>query len=680
MTVARADLPRVLLFVTTRKDAEITSRLLHDAGLAVSACETLDDLAREIGAGADSLVITEERVPRGGEMSRLIRLLHPFKDGVDLPTVLLTQGGTHSLLPATLQNELPNLRILERPAPISSIISAVQSAVRVTGWQRQMRQSLARITDLQNQLTLALEASELGTFHCPLPLGPVVWNDQCKRHFWLPPDAEVDMERFYALLHPDDRDPVRQAVEACVLRGAKFDVEYRTVSPGGRTRWIRAAGRTLADDRGRPVQFLGTTQDISARKALEEERDRLLESERAARLAAERANRLKDEFLATLSHELRTPLNAITGWLELMREEIDHPETIREGLAVLERNTRAQAQLINDLLDVSRIVSGKVRLELRPLALFDVLQSALDTVRPAAVARGVKLEPVSGGPGPQVMGDFGRLQQVFWNLLSNAVKFTPEHGLVRTIIHPLPATVCVSIMDTGEGMAPEFLPHVFERFRQADGSTVRKHRGLGLGLSIVKSLVEMHGGTIQAESAGRGRGATFRVHLPLRAILQETPEAEAITPPAPEHPLVAPALRPDLAGMRVLVVDDESDARTMMRRLLLACRAIPVEAASAAAALELLADFKPDVIVSDIGMPELDGHRFMREVRQRGVHVPAVALTAFARAEDRTRSLDAGFQAHLSKPIAPAELLAVIARLTGRAPALSGAAREPEVG
>lgn len=388
---------------------------------------------------------------------------------------------------------------------------------------------------------------------------------------------------------------------------------------------------------------------------------RLLESEHAARGEAERANRMKDEFLATLSHELRTPLSAIFGWVQLLKLNPDDTQAVSEAIEVIDRNVRIQTQLIEDLLDMSRIISGKIRLNVQRVELSNVIEAALEAVAPAIDAKGIRLEKVVDPLVGAVSGDFNRLQQVLWNLLTNAVKFTPRKGRIHVLAEPVESHIEVSVTDTGEGIDPKFLPHLFERFSQADGSITRHHGGLGLGLSIVKNLVELHGGSVQADSPGLGKGATFLVRLPLRVAKGSE---ESMT-----HPLgsnAAQVLHADLhklRGIKVLVVDDERDARELVKRFLMDGQAIPASAGSASEAHSLLTRFQPDVIVSDIGMPEVDGYEFMRRVRKNGVKTPAIALTAFARAEDRVRSLQAGFQAHLSKPVEPAELLAMIIRL-----------------
>jgi CheY-like chemotaxis protein/nitrogen-specific signal transduction histidine kinase len=391
------------------------------------------------------------------------------------------------------------------------------------------------------------------------------------------------------------------------------------------------------------------------------ERQRLLESEQSARREAERASRMKDEFLATLSHELRTPLSAIFGWVQLLKMDQSDANMIAEAVAVIDRNVRMQNQLIEDLLDMSRIISGKIRLDVQPVDLVEVINAALDVVKPAIDAKGLRLEKVVDPSVGPVSGDFGRLQQVLWNLLTNAVKFTSKGGRIHVLAERVDSHVEISVSDTGEGIDLRFLPHLFERFSQADPSTTRQHGGLGLGLSIAKNLVELHGGSIRAESEGAGHGATFVINLPLR-VAKTTGESSARPRASWESPPDRGELR-KLNGIKVLVVDDEPDAREVVNRFLTASGAESALAASAAEAQALLESFAPDVILSDIGMPGQDGYEFIKNARRKGVKTPAIALTAFARSEDRIRALQAGFQTHLPKPVEPGELLATIASL-----------------
>ncbi len=405
------------------------------------------------------------------------------------------------------------------------------------------------------------------------------------------------------------------------------------------------------------------------------ERGALLESERAARAEAERASRMKDEFVATVSHELRTPLTPILGWVEVLRLSGPADEQTRRALEVIERNVHLQAQLIDDLLDISRIVSGKVRLEVQPVEPAEVIEAALATVRPAAEAREIRLDvrldreagPADAGTaGAQtVRADPGRLQQIVWNLLSNAIKFTDRGGRVEVRLRRRGSQVEIAVSDSGKGIDPDFLPHVFERFRQADSSITRRHGGLGLGLAIVRQLVELHGGTVRAESPGENLGATFTVSLPVMAVAGGVPPA-ARGPRDSGAPAAEAAAPPSLAGLSVLVVDDDRDARELLSRVLEHFGAEVQLAASAAEGLQVLRSARPDVLVSDIGMPDVDGYELIRRVRdlEDGVaRTPAIALTAFARAEDRERALEAGYQVHVAKPVDPGRLVAAVASL-----------------
>jgi CheY-like chemotaxis protein/nitrogen-specific signal transduction histidine kinase len=412
-------------------------------------------------------------------------------------------------------------------------------------------------------------------------------------------------------------------------------------------------------------------RDVTGQPNLLYERDQLMQAEWAARAEAERASRTKDEFLATLGHELRTPLNAILGWTTLLEREQLSADAA-EGVEVIARNARVQKQLIEDLLDMSRIISGKIRLDVQRVDVAAVIEAALATVRPAADAKGVRLHVTLDPLAGPVKGDPGRLQQVVWNLLSNAIKFTPKGGRVQVFLERVNSHIEVTVADNGNGIRPEFLPHVFDRFRQADSSTSRRHGGLGLGLSIVKQLVELHGGMVRAKSPGEGLGATFVVDLPLMPLHElpgdgEKPRAH----PAAQGPL-AEVLRDaqDLTAVTVLVVDDEPDARELVRRLLEDCGATVHTAGSADEAVAALRSRAVSVMVSDIGMPAVDGYELIRRVRalpeKDRAAVPAAAVTAFARPEDRMRAMLAGYDLHLAKPIEPVELVVAVAALARR--------------
>jgi signal transduction histidine kinase/ActR/RegA family two-component response regulator len=409
-------------------------------------------------------------------------------------------------------------------------------------------------------------------------------------------------------------------------------------------------------------------QHAAERLRAEEERNLLLVKERAARQEAEAANRAKDEFLAILSHELRTPLQSMLGWLALLRGGRLEPRAAGRALETIERNTRTQAQLIGDLLDVSRILAGKLRLDRRPVNLVRVVEAAIDAVRSAADARRIRVAAARDPAAADVSGDPDRLQQVVLNLLSNAVKFTPEGGTVTVQVQRSGDHALVRVSDTGRGISPETLPHVFERFRQGDSTATRAHGGLGLGLAIVRHLVELHGGSVRAESAGQGQGATFTVDLPLR----EAPGAPEIADAwlARETEEASPATAARLGGVRVLVVDDDPDTCELLSTVLRQDGADVVTAPSAQEALKTCERIRPDVLVTDISMPGEDGYDLLRKVRdlerRRRWRIPAVALTAHAQAEARDEAFSAGFKAYMAKPVEPADLTRAVAILSRR--------------
>jgi PAS domain S-box-containing protein len=407
----------------------------------------------------------------------------------------------------------------------------------------------------------------------------------------------------------------------------------------------------------KPLRAVAYLLDVTEQRNLEADRRRLFDAERAARADAELASRMKDEFLATVSHELRTPLNAILGWSQIARSHAHNQ--LNTMLETIERNARAQAKLIEDVLDISRIVSGKLHLDLAPTDFNQLVHDTIDGMRPTAVAKSVELHyrPYEGGAALQ--GDAQRLQQVVWNLISNAIKFTPAGGSVTVELTRGAEHVQLAVHDTGRGIAPEFLPHVFERFRQADASSTRSHGGLGLGLSIVKYVVELHGGRASARSAGLGAGATFVVELPLVLALAERPVGRPASTPPPGNALV---------GVKVLLVEDEEDSREMLASVLSDHGAVVSQAGSAEEALRHFGDEPPDVVVSDIAMPLQDGYAFMTQVRAlpraQGGSVPAIALTAYAREEDAQRASMAGFQLHMTKPVESEHIVAAVGRLS----------------
>ena len=500
------------------------------------------------------------------------------------------------------------------------------------------------------------------------PDGHIFWYNRRWYDYTGTTPEEMEGWGWQSVHDPAELPKVLERWKESLETGEPFEMVFPLRGADGRFRPFLTRVMPAHDAEGRVTLWCGTNTDISETRRAEEERARLLDQAQRARAEAEAANRMKDDFLATLSHELRTPLNAILGWARLLRSGKAGAEDVEEGLDAIERNSKVQAQLIEDLLDISRITSGTLRLDVQPVDLAAVIQAAIVAVSPAADARGVRIHKLLDSLVGPVTGDPARLQQVVWNLLSNAVKFTPKEGRVQVLLERVNSHVEISVIDTGQGIRPEFLPHVFDRFRQADATTTRRSAGLGLGLSIVKQLVEMHGGTVRAKSPGEGQGATFTVTLPITVVHPRDPGPERARPKEPEPGDLTCAREP-LKGVRVLVVDDEPDARALVHRVLTGCQAEVRVAASVPEALQVLEKFRPHVLVSDVGMPDEDGYDLIRQVRSSGRSVkqlPAVALTAYARAEDRKRALLAGFQTHIAKPVDPDELVAVVASLAGR--------------
>ncbi|MBD2496029.1 response regulator [Nostoc sp. FACHB-280] len=460
------------------------------------------------------------------------------------------------------------------------------------------------------------------------------------------------------VIHPEDRERVQQQWQQALDYKKYYEAEIRLWHhPTGEYRYMIARGVPVLNPDGSVREWIGTDTDIHDRKLVEAERNSLLSREQAARAQAESANRVKDEFLAILSHELRSPLNPILGWSRLLQTHKLSPSKTAEALATIERNAKLQTQLIDDLLDVSRILRGKLSLNFVPVDLSFVIVAAIETMQNAAIAKSIVIQTHLDSVG-QVAGDSARLQQIVWNLLSNAIKFTSAHGTVSIELKQVGKYAQITVSDTGQGIAPEFLPYVFESFRQADASITRQFGGLGLGLAIVRHLVELHHGTVQAASPGEGQGATFTVMLPLLPV------------PTLKHQEVKSSHSElDLTGMRVLAVEDDPDSREFLVFVLEQYGATVMAVANTAAGFELFPEFQPDILVSDIGMPGEDGYSLIRKIRKlpanQGGKIPAIALTAYAKTEDSQQALAAGFQTHLPKPVEPTLLAKAIIDLLG---------------
>lgn len=498
-------------------------------------------------------------------------------------------------------------------------------------------------------------------------------------------------------IHPQDRHQVLSDWSDCILRGQAYSDEFRIETPDAGVKWVHVRSSPMLSDRGELLGHVGTIEEITDRKQAEATRDQIVR-EQAARQQAEAANRMKDEFLAIVSHELRTPLNSILGWSQLLLNRNLDEATTSRALQTIERNARSQAQLIDDILDVSQIIRGKLRLTMQPVSIVPLIEAVLEVVRPLAGDKSIQLETQFDPTVEKVYGDSERIRQIIWNLLSNAIKFTFNNGQVTIKLNRMTEDLhrcrsrmnaaelfgfyevgtCslpeaseyaqIQVIDTGIGISPDFLPYVFDRFRQADSTTTRPYGGLGLGLAIVQHLVEQHGGSIWADSKGEDQGATFTVNLPMLnncgIETLDLPHFQNSQDPNQNHRF------PSLDCIQALVVEDHQDTRDFITMILQEAGADVVSVASVSEALQYLEKANPHVLVSDIGMPKEDGYKLIRKVRDResagGIRIPAIALTAYARAEDQARALEAGFEIHVPKPVEPQELVGVVAQVVGR--------------
>jgi PAS domain S-box-containing protein len=549
----------------------------------------------------------------------------------------------HTLLIRKDGSELP---IDDSGAPIRNADGRIRGVVLVFRDFSEYKKSQAAINQSEQRLRLAVEGAELGTFYGTLPLDKLNWNDKCKEHFWLPSDAQVDINLFYSRLHPDDRESARLAMERAQLEQAPYDVEFRTVSPAGHLRWVRAMGRFFYNDKNEPTRFDGITIDVTDRKLVEQ---RL----REAHERAESANKAKDQFLATLSHELRTPLTPVLATLGMWdRNDADLPAHVRAEVAMMRRNIELEARLIDDLLDLTRVVRGKMVLSPQPVDVHEILQEVVNTCHEDTRTKNIDVALELGATAPTVKADPARLQQVFWNILRNAIKFSPRNSHVQVATGNVDGQLSVTISDSGIGMTPEQLERLFRPFEQGSEDITRRFGGLGLGLAISKALVDAHGGKLQAHSEGEGCGARFTVTLPSVA---ENP-AKPASQPAPEPKLVRPR-------RRVLIVEDHADTARILEMVIRNWGHEVTIADSVATAIAAARDGDFDLILSDIGLPDGTGLDLIRQVRAFSP-VPAIALTGFGMDDDVARTRAAGFNAHLTKPTNLHELEVLLNQLT----------------
>jgi PAS domain S-box-containing protein len=523
-----------------------------------------------------------------------------------------------------------------------AVVIAAQVAFAV---ERTRAEACARRSE--QRLRFALDAASMGTWDWDLSTQSVRWSENLERVHGLPPGTfDGTFQSYEQEIHPDDRERVLESIRRAVQDGVPHEIEYRIVAPDGSVRWVEGKGQVEYED-GRPVRMTGVCMMVTRRK----------EAELARLAAAEEASRLKDEFLTTLSHELRTPLNAIVGWVHMLQSSSLPPDRTRQAIDVIGRNARLQAQLIEDILDVSRIIAGRLDIDRLPLRLPQLIETAIGGVLPAANEKRIRVLKNIPGELPQIEGDPARLQQVFGNILSNAVKFTPDGGEIRITCGFDRDAVTIDVADSGVGIVPDFLPFVFQRFRQADSRSTRKHDGLGIGLAIARHLLEQHSGEIRALSDGPGRGTTMCIRLPIARGLAPGAASRA----GSDSRADGTALRLD--GSTVLVVDDQADSRGMLAALLETCGAEVLQCDSAVSALERLGMERINLLVADIAMPGVDGYALIEQVRLTHGGLPAIAVSAYARAEDRSRALASGYNGYCAKPVDAPELLQTIRRV-----------------
>ena len=638
----------------------LAKKRLERAGYRVATAQDIPTAQHHIDTAPPDVLVLDYDLQSAQTGLDFVRAL--AQQGVTLPAILVTGFTDESRVTEALRSGVADM--LQKtgdyldylPAAVSRVMSQIMLKRQIAAAE------LSNQRELQYR-TLAEAIPQL--VWTSLPDG----NCDFLSKQWVAYTGKAETlqlgDGWLASLHPDDLERTGALWRAACAGTAEYDLEYRLRRHDGQYRWFQVRGAAMRDIDGSIAKWFGTCTDIEDRKQAEQEREALLTSERAARSDAERAVRVKDEFVATLSHELRTPLNAIVGWAQFLLRDSSDKEKLRKGIEVIDRNAKLQAQMVDDLLDMSRIMSGKLRLDIADLDLGDLIKNVVASAQPAADAKSITIT-ASGNTMLPIQGDGSRLQQVLWNLLMNAIKFTPRQGSVRLELRRQHSTAEIVVTDSGRGIKAEFLPYVFDRFRQEDSSTTRKYSGLGLGLAITRQLVEMHGGSIDAASAGEGLGSTFILRLPLPAVRQGT----ALNLSLSQMGTAFGDTELRLDGLHVLVVEDEPDGRDLVQRVLEDRGARVTSCTSTDEGLTSFEAERPDLVISDIGMPGQDGYEFIRRLRSleggNKSFTPAAALTAMARAEDRRHALLAGFQAHIAKPVDPLELVVVLASLVGR--------------
>jgi PAS domain S-box-containing protein len=636
----------------------LASRVLGRQGYRVSTADSAEQAQDLAAKELPDLIIIDYDLGTGETGLDFFRRLRA--GGMDLPAMLVTGFTSEE-------------RVME------ALRSGVADVLpKTTGYLDFLPAAVERVLTpirLQRRVARAEEASRLEHYYRGIAeaIPHLVWTAREDGEFeyfsqqWLdftglPPEQQLGRGWITSVVHPDDQGKTGEALATAIHERKRFAVVHRLRAADSTWRWFRTAGAPLLAPGSLSPRWFGTSTDITDQKIAEDDREALLASERAARTEAEHAAKLKDEFVVTLSHELRTPLHAIIGWVDILLRTPPDKERLQKALEVIQRNAKLQAQMVSDLLEMSSILSGRLRLEVQRLDLAGIIEQVVMTVLPAAEAKQIRITKILGSAGA-IQGDPARLQQMIWNLLTNAIKFTPKGGKVQVTLAREHSEIVVTVSDTGKGISAQFLPHVFDRFRQEDTGLQRQSGGLGLGLAIVKQLTELHGGRVYAYSEGDNQGSTFTLRFPVPSAHAPNPALQAAS--------TATAAPRTLDGIRVLVLEDDTDARELVEQLLRDAGAVVSSASNGAQGLSLLAAAQPDVVLSDVGMPGMDGYEFVRRMRKQDQELnrnaaPAIALTALARTEDRQSALLAGFQAHIAKPVNPTELIVVVASLVGR--------------
>lgn len=643
---------KILLLEDDPTDSELIEVTLRDGGIEGNLSFARDEQSflEQLNTSFPDLILSDYILPRfnGIAALELARATCPSVPFILVSGVLgeeqaisaLKQGATDYVLNHRLERLVP----------------AVQRALRESQERRERQKLTKALQQTDNLLRAIIDASPLGIILLSREQRIITWNMTAEQFYgWT---AKAVMDGPFSVIFPAGNREEFNACFAQVLQGHRIcNREVQHIKQDGTLIDVSLSLAPLYDADDSVYGVVITTVDITARKQIEAQRIKLLEQEKAARVAAETTNRIKDEFLGVLSHELRTPLSAIIGWIKLIQKKNLSGTMLQCALDTIERNASTQTQLIEDLLDISHMIRGQVSLQIQPTDVTVLIQNVVDSLRPAATAKSLLIQLDLAPSIQHILADPNRLQQVFWNLLSNAIKFTNPSGKITVTCQNIQSCLTIQVSDSGIGIAPEFLPYVFECFRQADGSTTRSQSGLGLGLAITRHLVELHGGTIQAESRGLGWGSTFTVLLPIRE-----PQADPELDPTQTQTELM------LQGIKAIIVDDDRDDRELMTFALEQQGAEVQSAANAPDALALLQHFYPDVLISDIGMPDTDGYSFLQTLRthpnRQLSHIPAIALTAYTREEDREHALAVGFQTHLTKPCNPLEVVVLVHQLS----------------